>query len=63
MTNALIQDRRGFYLRNTEEEMNRIITVIEALYEKTNVLPAGTSIDEAVMTFKVPSLQYESERV
>jgi hypothetical protein len=56
MTNALIQDRRGFYLRNTKEELSRIVTVIETQYPKPHVLPAGTSVHEAVRTFKVPCL-------
>ena len=55
MTNALIQDRRGFYLRNTKEDLSRISTVINIQYLKPYVLPAGTSVNEAVKTFKVPS--------
>jgi tetratricopeptide (TPR) repeat protein len=55
MTNALIQDRRGFYLRNTKEELSRIITVIQTQYLKPHVLPAGTPVNEVVNTFKVLS--------
>jgi hypothetical protein len=63
MTNALIQDRRGFYLRNTKEEILRISTVMKTQYLIPHVLPPGTSVNEAVKTFKVPSQQYESERI
>jgi len=54
MTNALIQDRRGFHLRNTKEELSRISTVIETQYMQTHVLAIGTSVNQAVKTFKVP---------
>jgi len=63
MTNALIQDRRGFYLRNTKEELSRISTVLQSQYVQPYVLPAGTPVNEAVKTFKVPSQQYESEPI
>ena len=53
LTNALIQDRRGFYLRNTKEDLSRILTVIQVENLKPHVLPAGTPVDEAVKTFKV----------
>jgi len=63
MTNALIQDRRGFYLRNTKEELSRISTVLKSQHVQPHILPPGTSVDEAVKTFKVLSQQYESERI
>lgn len=53
MTNALIQDRRGFYLRKTKEELSRILTVIQAQYLKPHALPPKTPVNEAVKTFKV----------
>lgn len=55
MTNALVQDRRGFYLYNTKEDLSRISTAIQAQYLKLHVLPAGTPVNKAVKTFKVPS--------
>jgi hypothetical protein len=59
MTNALIQDRRGFYLRNTKEDLSRIVTVINAECMKPHVLLLGrTSVEEAVKTFKVSPRQH-----